>query len=51
MAFIIIMSNPGGELERRTAKDGQEAAQALAAMVDGYELCDGDTFTIVEEEA
>lgn len=50
MAFIIIMSNPGGEIERRTAKDGDEAADVLSDMVLGMELCDGDTFVIVEED-
>ena len=51
MTFIITMSNPGGELDRRTAKDGREAAEVLASMVAGCgELADGDTFTIIDEE-
>ena len=50
MTFIITMNNPGGELDRRTAKDGREAAQVLAAMAaDCGELSDGDTFTIIDE--
>jgi hypothetical protein len=51
MAFIITMSNPGGELDRRTAKDGTEAVEVLSAMInDCGELADGDTFTIVDED-
>ena len=46
-----IMSNPGGELDRRTAKDGREASEVLAAMVtECGELTDGDTFTIIDED-
>lgn len=51
MAFIVTMSNPGGELDRRSAKDGREAVQVLVAMVaDCGELADGDTFTIIDED-
>ena len=51
MAFTIILSNMAGELDRRTAKDGREAAEVLAAMVEECgELSDGDTFTITEDE-
>jgi hypothetical protein len=51
MAFIITMNNPGGELDWRTATDGREAAEVLAAMViECGELTDGDTFTIVDED-
>ncbi len=51
MALAIIMSNPSGELDRRTAKDGREAAEVLAAMIaDSGELADGDTFTVIDED-
>ncbi len=50
MAFTIIMSNPGGELDRRSAKDGLDAAAVLADMIEDVELADGDTFTIVDDD-
>lgn len=51
MAFIITMSNPGGQLDRRSAKDGRDAVVVLAAMVaDCGELADGGTFTITDED-
>ena len=50
MAFTIITSNEAGELERISAKDGREAAQKLADMVEGMELADRDTFTIQDDD-
>lgn len=49
--FTIIMSNPGGELDRKSAEDGRAAARALIDMIETCgELADGDSFTIVDED-
>lgn len=49
--FTIIMSNTAGELDRKTAKDGREAATVLADMIEECgELADGDTFAIVDDD-
>lgn len=50
MAFIVTMNNAGGELDRRTAKDGIDAAAVLIEMLKDTELAHGDSFAIVDED-
>lgn len=51
MTFRIVMENPGGELDARTAEDEFEAVTVLRAMVEGCgELHDGDVFRVIEDE-
>ncbi len=50
--FKVVMSNPGGELDSRSANDETDALTVLRAMLDELpELADGDVFSIFEEES
>ena len=49
--FKVIMFNSGGELDSVTVETEEKAHAALRKMVDEIgSVCDGDTFTIVEDE-
>jgi len=49
--FKVIMFNSGGELDSVTVETEEQAHAALRKMVDEIgSVCDGDTFTIVEDE-
>lgn len=51
MTFRIIMKNPGGELDNRSATDGRDAVQVLTQMIaECGELADGDSFVIIDED-
>lgn len=50
MAIIITMNNAGGELDRRTAKDGAEASAVLIDILKDIDLAHGDSFTITDED-
>lgn len=47
--LYVIMNNPGGELDRREARDEDHAVDVLKEMLDDCgSLSHGDTFVIVD---
>lgn len=49
MTYRIVMENPGGELDSRTATSEEDAARVLREMIADIPcLCDGDVFRVIE---
>jgi hypothetical protein len=51
MTYRIVMENPGGELDSRTADSEEQALAVLKQMLDELPLlADGDVFRVIDED-